>query len=118
MLGGSVNATVATLSAAVDSPLDNNIYPGWKGRINGPNHGILNMLETPNNWDYFRDAALITLFYKGSSLKPEDLGEFIESGHTVASFGSPQIASVPEPATVLLLAVGLAGLVGMRRRRP
>ena len=77
-------------------------------------HSFSNMGWTTMNWSFIATNTLTQLQFSGWSLDGYSTGAALDNVVVVAS--SPSPFPVPEPATMLLFATGLAGIAGLRRR--
>ena len=111
---------VAGVGAQLQGLLSGNGYGAFTGQMDvfDASNNLLGSFTLPGNSNGNADGSAIFL---GVTSSAADIAKVIFSAPGVASLGVNQVslltAVVPEPATLGLLAAGLAGLAAVGRRR-
>lgn len=101
-------ATTADLQATIFDNLINRVY--WTSTEADPNvYG-----STPlYHWDFWMDSS----FEQAASVSLVLNGIAVRTGQVSVVNSGPGPSPVPEPATMLLLGTGIAGIAGLKRRK-
>ena len=114
----SIDTIVASMQASTDFMFSgawiDNANPG------GPDFGLLSdsvSASIAGGLEAIQSSLVINVLLTTNSLTEQGMIDSINAGSVVISFGSSDTSVIPEPATVALLGIGLAGLAGVGARR-
>lgn len=115
--GQTVNADLGTVQSMITRDLNNMTTP--PANVAGPNFGMLSSTSGYSTCTNGLQCAInsLTFAIALSGTYGGNLLDFINSHQVVLSFGSPNVASVPEPSALLLLACGLVAVGFFSRLR-